>query len=369
MFVPGGPIVLMTLLSLAQTPSANPHYDPIYGVNRIPTDPPTIGECSQCHPLHDNEGVAPEPKILFAPNDNQLCYGAGGIGGCHDQRPPGYPAIESDRLPETADAPGYFEANSGGQRTPGVLLRRRWPGMLVFEDTRVAANGHYYSPHRNDPDMPIEDGDGSGLCRNCHDPHEGAGPHDLLKSVYQPWGGSWPGRAAVRMAACLDCHGSSGPVGMDAPNRLIADYYDPAVNNDQRAGHQIRRNPEIAISWPSYMRAGDPLPCYECHNPHGSRGNDGVSPNAFLISDERPGWRGLVDTQTNPAANRAFCLGCHIPANGVPGSITVDGIVMNTLPDEGGHAATDVRGCFGCHGSDYSSATSENVHHPGEGED
>ncbi len=367
MFVPGGPLVLLSLMCLAQTPTENPHSDAINGVNRIPTNPPTIGECGQCHPLHDNLGESPEPKVLFAPNDNQLCYGAGGSGGCHDQQPSGYPAQEQDRLPEFSSAPGYFETNAGGQRIPGVLRRVRWAGMLVYEDPRAAANGHFYSPHRNDADMPLQDDDGTGLCRNCHDPHEGASDHDLLKAVYQPWGGDWSGRASVRMAACLDCHGPSGPIGMDEPNRAIADYYDNGINNDSRAGHQIRRNPAIALSWPSYMRAGDPLPCFDCHNPHGSRGGDGVSPNTFLISDQRPDWKGLVDTRTNPAESRAFCLGCHIPADGVPGSITVDGIVMNSLSSDDAHYANSPRGCFECHGADYSTPTSDNVHHPGEG--
>lgn len=362
-------LLALLLLQLGQLPASNPHFDPIHGVDRIQTNPTTNGQCTQCHPLHDNFGQTPEPKLLFAPNDNQLCYEAGGPNGCHALRPSGYPAGEGDRMPATAAAPGYFEANSGGQRLPGVLLRRRWPGMEVFEDTRIAPTGHYYSPHRNDPDMPLQDGDGNGLCRNCHNPHEGASEHDLLTRVYQPWGGSWANQASVRMAACLDCHGPTGPIGMEPENRLIADYYDKGINNDGRAGHQIRRNRDIAISWPTWVRSGDQLPCFDCHNPHGSRGNDGVQPNAFALSDQRPGWKGLTDTRNDPAQSRAFCLGCHIPADGVPGSITVDGIVMNTLPDEDEHRSNRTEGCFECHGSDYSSPTSSNVHHPGDGED
>jgi hypothetical protein len=38
---------------------------------------------------------------------------------------------------------------------------------------------------------------------------------------------------------------------------------------------------------------------------------------------------------------------------------------MNTIPNEDGHASTDMQGCFECHGADYSSPTSNNVHNPG----
>jgi hypothetical protein len=92
-----------------------------------------------------------------------------------------------------------------------------------------------------------------------------------------------------------------------------------------------------------------------------------VTPNGYLLSDQRPGWYGLTDTKTDPTQNRRFCLGCHIPADGVPGSIEVGGIVMNALSNEAAHLSTATEGCFDCHGADYSTPTSFNVHHPGEG--
>lgn len=351
-----------------QTGLANPHNDPIHGVDRIQTIPPTTGQCTQCHRQHDNAGDAPSPKNLFTENSNQLCYDAGGPNGCHAVTPTGYPAGEADRLPSDASSPGYFEANANGQRLYGIHQRKRWSGATVYEDARTFAPDRYYSPHRNDLDMPRFDGSDQGLCLNCHNPHEGESDHDLLNVVYQPYGGPWPQRAATRLAACLNCHGPLGPLGMEEENRGIADYYDSGVNPDGHAGHAIRKNPDIAISWPPHVRVGDPLPCYDCHNPHGSRGNDGVSPNGFLISDQRPGWSGLTATRTNPEQSRRFCLGCHIPSDGVPGSITVGGIVMNTLPDEDEHTRLSTEGCFECHGADYSSPNSYNVHHPSEGD-
>jgi hypothetical protein len=106
------------------------------------------------------------------------------------------------------------------------------------------------------------------------------------------------------------------------------------------------------------------LPCYDCHNPHGSEGHNGVEPNGFLISDQRPGWSGLTDIRNDAEQCRRFCLGCHIPADGIPGTQEVEGIVMNTLPGERGHFSADTPSCYTCHGSDYGSAVAHNVHNP-----
>ena len=75
----------------------------------------------------------------------------------------------------------------------------------------------------------------------------------------------------TRYELCFSCHAVSGPVGMEGSGRRIADFYNSAINPDETAGHQIRMDPDIALSWPSHVRVGDKLPCYDCHNPHGSQ--------------------------------------------------------------------------------------------------
>ena len=151
---------------------------------------------------------------------------------------------------------------------------------------------------------------------------------------------------------------------MEPENVRIRDYYDPVLN-PETAGHRVRREPDIARSWPASVRVGDMLACSDCHNAHGSRGNDGVSPNAFLISDQRPGWSGLTDTLNDPEQSRRFCFGCHIASDGIPGIRSVRGIVMNTLPaSEPEHDSFATQSCHDCHGRDYASPTGFNVHHP-----
>ncbi|UCH83911.1 MAG: cytochrome c3 family protein [Candidatus Latescibacterota bacterium] len=343
---------------------SSPHLDPVHGVHRISSPAAPIGSCGQCHAMQQSEtGDTPVEKVLFTENSNNLCFTADGESPCHKLMPIGYPADESSRIPDGFPDAGYFEYNTGGVKVPGVEYRNRWTGQTLYDNPAVIGY-HFISPHGNDPDMPKTDTEGRGSCLNCHDPHESANPFDLLVSPYRGVGGFDESTYPKRYQLCFDCHSHSGPMGMESENRLIQDFYDSSINNDGYAGHQIRKNPRVAISWPSFVQVGDKLPCYNCHNPHGSQGYNALGPNAFLISDERPGWENLTDTLADPLQNRRFCLGCHIDADGIPGSITVNGIVMNTLSNIPAHGTGSFESCGNCHGADYSSSTSYNVHHP-----
>jgi hypothetical protein len=304
-------------------------------------------------------------KTLFANNDNGLCFSTSGVGPCHNDQPPTYPAQESDRMPGSSLYPGYFERNTAGTRVTGVDQRSRWPGAAVYEDPTMIM-GRYLSPHGYDPDMPRQDVSGRGLCLNCHDPHGSDNEFDMLTATYLNSGGYGEMGPPSNFDLCLNCHGSTGPAGMNPEGKRIDDYYDASLNGDH-AGHQIRMESDVAISWPSHLQQGDRLACYNCHNAHGSEGSNGAQPNAFLLSDQRPEWYGLTNPMNNADQNRRFCLGCHIPSDGMPGTKEVEGIVMNAIPDQNGHASNDNASCSGCHGKDYSTSTSENVHNPGDG--
>jgi hypothetical protein len=122
---------------------------------------------------------------------------------------------------------------------------------------------------------------------------------------------------------------------------------------------------------------GAPLPCFECHNPHGStRGN------ASLITDERGA---SLDTTTSAGSVRAFCFTCHTTSDttegwdSVAGTYTADasagevvglardGGVLH-LPEGPGHARADTESCYQCHGDSYSPG-GYNVHNPDDGLD
>ena len=344
-----------------------PHLDPQYGVERVATTPPTIGRCTQCHDIHDTDPTAgPAEYVLYRPSDNNLCYDPSSVSGCHNAVPLNYPLPLQDFMPDYTDYPGYPEANAGGEKIHGVLYRGRWPGSTVFESPDQVG-GHYISPHRNDLDMPRQDAQGVGQCLNCHDPHGTTNPFDALKGDYRGVEGHADFGPPEAYQHCFQCHGQGGPTGMSPEGRLIEDLYDESINPGT-AGHQIRRDPDIALSWPSYMQVGDKLPCSVCHNPHGSRGNDGVQPNAFLLNDAIPGWSGITDPLNVAEQGRRVCFGCHIPSDGVPGSREVLGIVMNTIPNRGPHRSSATRNCMDVHGKWYSSSTSHNIHNIGRGD-
>lgn len=342
------------LLVRAQTGNydTSPHGDPNTGVlrdNRF-----ARGECSQCHLAHKD--ITPEALLLFTENNNNLCY------TCHSQKPIGYPAQESDRLPIASTYPGYFEYNSNGVKITGVENRKRWPGQLVYENSGSSASGKYFSPHRSDLDMPRKDNNGSGMCLNCHNPHGTRNPFDMLDTTYLNIQGAFVSGRPGNYALCFKCHSTDGPAGMNPENKRIADYYDKSVNNDGESGHQFKTTF-------GYVRAGDKLPCYDCHNPHGSQGNDGLHPNTFLLSDQRAGWSGLDSLQTSSTQVRRFCFGCHKSSDGQGGG-TVEGVTLAALPSSvAEHAFNDQTHCYECHGRDYSSPTTRNVHHPLPGGD
>jgi len=357
------PVLALSVLAWVAigAPPYDQHGDPKTGAERVRTRPSSRGECYQCHPEH-GESSKPKSWILFQDNDNDLCFSDNPSGSCHHARANNYPLGELDRMPANATDPGYFEANGGGVRRAGVQYRGRWPGERVWENSGVTPTGHYFSPHAQDHDMPRRDG-GQGLCLNCHDPH-GTVFRDLLVSRYGGMGGRAAVGAPPEYRLCLSCHGGDGPSGMQVEGRFIQDYYDAGLNGEH-AGHRIRRSPASALSWPPHVQPGDMLPCYDCHDPHGSTGNDGVQPNAFLLSDQRPGWSGLTNTLGDSTQARRFCFGCHIPRDGMPGSQSVEGIVMNALPEAPAHYSTATQSCYDCHGRDYSSPNGNNVHNPG----
>jgi hypothetical protein len=177
------------------------------------------------------------------------------------------------------------------------------------------------------------------------------------------------------------CHDTGGVPSL-AENKLIKGLYDQV---DYQAGHQIRYSAKSvtnALNSVTGITQGDKMPCYNCHNPHGSLGSTeagGADRNAYLISDQRANWYGIISPLGGDAAAatqvRRFCFGCHVASNGAAGSITVMGLNMNTIPNTvSAHSSADTTSnCYSCHASGtttataYAGSTSRNVHRPDVG--
>lgn len=330
----------------------SPHGSTTDGVLRTNEYP--RGSCAQCHKGHD-DGTG-RPYGLFQENSNDLCM-AQSMGGCHADKPSGgtagYPAQESDRMPQGSSDPGYLEYNSGGIRIPGVNNLVRWPGRTVWQDP-------LFSAHFSDPDMPIKDAFGNGSCDNCHTVHGGNSAHDMLDTTYTGIAHSEIGTQTENYLLCLECHGVNGPLGMRETSKRIADYYDRAINPGQQSGHGV-------TTGSGYVPTGARLPCSDCHNPHGSQGYGNGGANAFLLSDQRPGWFSLTDIQNDNAQVRRFCFGCH-KSSDLQGGGTVEGMALPPLPSTpAAHEFNHVKHCYDCHGRDYSTSNSRNIHNPNPG--
>jgi hypothetical protein len=348
-------LALSTAMAIADngTYRSSPHGSTENGVLRTAEFP--RGSCAQCHSSHPSGA---NPYGLFRENSNEICFSVS-EGGCHADRPSGatsgYPAQESDRMPNGSADPGFFEYSAGGTRVPGLANRVRWPGRTIWED---ALN----SPHFADPNMPIKDAYGNASCDNCHSPHGGISAHDMLDTTYSGIVGSQLGSNPENYALCLKCHSIGGPTGMSEASHNIAYYFDRSINPGSYSGHGVRTGG-------GYVPAGSRLPCYDCHNPHGSVGNANSGANKFLLSDQRPGWYGLTDIINDASQVRRFCFGCHKSSDNVGGG-AVEGLTLPPLPSTvSAHASTATGHCYDCHGRDYTTPTSNNVHNPSPGGD
>lgn len=232
----------------------------------------------------------------------------------------------------------------------------------------------------------------AGDCLWCHASHRSAAPYDALLADYRPstpddvFGGANPGGYAQ---ACFECHGHSsdtvylegdGDTDLDPLkgafatsneywlDKGAADIYTLVTADNERAGHRIKSSSD------GYYTIGSPLPCYECHNPHGSKNG-----NTTMISDALGG--NLDPKSTDGEKVRQFCFSCHTtgdtgegwdwdgtildPTPGYTANLadtaigdTVAGLPRTgaeplQLKDMAGHKKADTDACTGCHGSTH----------------
>ena len=185
-------------------------------------------------------------------NGPEWCY------ECHDAANKWYAGTYPNAAAPQRDASGYPEVGT-------------WLGETVYAGS---TNGHRLLPETTQ--TAPGGGDvrrAAGDCLYCHASHRGQGTHDSLRAAYRP---STPSTLAsdqadgTYAAACLACHGGVAPSGFATAPVDIKQF---VTSGQPRAGHRIETSGGV-------LPVGSPLPCYECHNPHGSsRGN------ASMISD------------------------------------------------------------------------------------
>jgi len=326
-----------------------------------PTD--LSNTCSSCHKPHGDYVSRPDLPgatvngVAIASRGNAWCL------ACHDDanawfaRIGTYPALSSP----SRDASGYPVAGT-------------FAGATVYADgvrnahVRIDATGGA---------KPRQAGD----CLHCHAAHGSSARYDALVSTLRP--STTETVAADRSsgayaALCFTCHAGGSWETSGAPNvKQYATYGSADTGIGASGGHRIK-------SGGGTLPVNAPLPCYDCHNPHGSsRGND------TLLSDALGG--GLDTTDVPAEAVRRFCLTCHTTSDGLgwdgvssyaapAADAEVEGLLrlggpVGSGPDGGqnwlrlraasGHLGADTSmSCYDCHGDDYSSPSGNNVHDP-----
>jgi hypothetical protein len=319
--------------------------------------------CLACHDPHAStvplllgrldprSGVAYVGASAVTGNDRSVCY------GCHSGPSAGYPT------------PSYDAS--------GFPVSGTWPGRTTYEATRDAGT-HEGGIHNGAGVVWPGTSYDPGACQNCHAVHGPSNRYDILRDTDSAGTPGRAGFAADSFGFCFTCHGSRGPAAD------VATFYPTTAEGSAttlpRAGH--------ATVTSGTLTAGSALPCYDCHDPHGSASAYGLrvvtqrdAVTTVVVGDET----GEVTMTPSRSAGdvRNFCLTCHT-TNDAPDGLPLgwDGAALSTvapgaavegidrtagrlrLPTLPGHISTAVASCYDCHGDDYA-GTAGNVHAPG----
>jgi predicted CXXCH cytochrome family protein len=306
------------------------HGDTSTGVQRLSSE--GRGECSQCHDEHASRlGVSnggPFPYLLFAPDDNSLCF------TCH---------TAAGGLAVYPGSPAY--ALSSHALSSSMV----WPGPVP--------------PGRSFSD--------SGLCVNCHQPHGASDASGVIPAM----------TFAREESLCLPCHD-----GSPALSDIAADFtklYRHPVEIAGKHSESEGSDPAKFGASPANNRHAE---CADCHNPHVAKAPvlpptaPAASPRLAGVSRVRvtnglagtqPTYTWLSPDDATPAAEYETCFKCHSSWTMLPLSASDLGVVFNPsnasfhpveAPGTNGNIAagaftagwSDSRltYCSDCHGSD-----------------
>lgn len=279
-------------------------------------------ECTTCHGVHQSSAGAKGALVssvfkkfgtltnnlgpFDATSSNVQCV------ACHDDNNTWYTAAGKSNYPSTSNptvVTGDIEMN--GYPSSGA-----YPGKTIAENetknghAKIASDGTY----------------GQGDCRYCHSAHAN-GATDQIRSERGELRAMRATNGTISeeeytsgdyASYCLSCHnGQNDGTAWAQAADIKSIVALPAGSTDASrtaflasgAGHKI-------TSAAADIPAGSALPCYTCHNPHGS------SSNPFNLSDA---------LGKNLTTDREVCFTCHTTSDGYVIDKTNGGYI--TLPN------------------------------------
>lgn len=347
--------------------------------------------CSGCHSPHGDYATNRRLPVrsVVTSSGTYTVTGANNTWclACHNDSNDWYKSTTSTAYPAAAtptrDASGY-------------PITGTFPGATVYNDTTKNRHAAIPSGVTTDPMLPSQTTTRvAGDCRWCHLAHRGPSQYDSLTATF-----SAPATPTVSLdrtrgdyaAACFACHGGGSWVASGAVD--IKQYAVKSPDDlTTTSGHRIKTTGAT-------LPLNSPLPCYDCHNPHGSTRN-----NKMLLADtlgqslDATVTGGIVTTVAGRV--REFCFTCHSTSDATAkvwdsaaGSYTSattsmmvqglrrDGTLLagQTKPSGyslnqnylrlkalGGtdhHSQSSTKSCYDCHGKNYNGGGSPNVHAP-----
>lgn len=341
--------------------------------------PGLAAKCSSCHGAHyAATGAGAKPK-LYKTAINGAAVTGNNYTWCE--------ACHNDAYSWVVPTYPYPSGGINAARpVRDAVTQKGYPILGTFPG-RTTYNNTTYNPHNPTTSTNViwpASGRTSGDCRNCHAPHRNTATYDALVSTFRPT----PDVATAQSdrqngtyaLLCITCHDGSP----STRNILqFVSYQYNLTGDDYTGGHRV-------FTTGGNLPVGAPLPCYDCHNPHGSKGNNGTQPNRKLISDEQ--WSNIDTSTITGVVN--FCFKCHLPwervagsgqalANTVPAGelTTIEGLDRRnaasklslisgvTAHGEANRTAPSTS-CYDCHGNSYAAPSASagfNVHRPARG--
>ncbi len=321
--------------------------------------PDLTNACSGCHSPHKDYATTPNlwksvvNSTTVGGNDNTWCF------ACHNDSQSWFVGTYPVLAAPTRDASGF-------------PAKGTYPGRSTYSSTVINAHASIPASMPAAGSAATTSTLATGSCLYCHASHRGPNKYDGLLATFVPETAATVASDRVNgdyAALCFDCHGGDAAWTAKAPGIVNIKQFVTyqGADNTRNSGHRIK-------TAGGTLPVNAPLPCYDCHNPHGStRGNKSLLSDAI----------GRNLDPTTAAGIRQFCFGCHTSSDGkawdststayVPaGTQTVEGLrrdgtggsVLKIAVVTNAHASTDSASCYTCHGSDYATPSSNNVHNP-----